>query len=142
MGKLDKLYNTLYENDVLIFDCNLPFSDATVIEMDGQYGLFLDSSQFNTQADETVAVAHESGHIFTGSTHSHNNRISLIDQHENRADKWAIQNLISEDELEKAISNGYKEIWELAELFEVTEDFIKKAVCFYKKGNIAIDMYF
>ena len=29
-----------------------------------------------------------------------------------------------------------------AERFEVTEDFIKKAVCYYVHGNVAAELYF
>ena len=54
----------------------------------------------------------------------------------------AIQKLVPVDELEDAISLGYSEPWELAEYFDVTEDFIKKAVCYYTNGNVASELYF
>lgn len=142
MEKLNNLYNELYENDIQIFESGIPFSAATVIELGGVYGLFIDPSKIETTAEETVIVAHESGHIFTGSTHSYCNHLKLIDQHENRADKWAIKKLIPEDELDTAVAEGCTEIWDLAERFGVTEEFVRKAVCYYTHGNLATELYF
>ena len=63
-------------------------------------------------------------------------------KHENRADKWAIQRLIPLPELDAARADGHTELWELAEYFGVTEDFMRKAVCWYTHGNLATELYF
>jgi hypothetical protein len=39
-------------------------------------------------------------------------------------------------------TDGYTEFWELAERFGVTEEFAKKAVCYYVHGNLASELYF
>ena len=44
--------------------------------------------------------------------------------------------------VDDAIADGCTELWELAERFGVTEDFIRKAVCCYVHGNLATDLYF
>lgn len=142
MEKLDELYNALYDKGVLVFERSLPFSEATVIEIDGEYGIFLDPSQYDTTSEETVIVAHESGHIFTGTTHKYCDRLKLVDQHENRADKWAIKKLIPVDELDDAVAAGHTDLWDLADHFGVTEQFMKKAVCHYVHGNLAAELYF
>lgn len=33
------------------------------------------------------------------------------------------------------------EPWQLAEYFDVTEELIRKAICWYKHGNMAVDQY-
>ncbi len=63
-------------------------------------------------------------------------------RHENRADKWAVTTLISVEELDNAIAQGCTEVWELAEYFQVTEAFIRKALCWYVHGNMAAELYF
>ena len=63
-------------------------------------------------------------------------------RHENRANKWAIQALIPVEKLDDAIAEGCTEVWELAERFQVTEDFIRRAVCLYVHGNVAEELYF
>ena len=37
---------------------------------------------------------------------------------------------------------GFPKVWELAERFGVTEDFMRKAVCLYVHGNLATELYF
>ena len=91
---------------------------------------------------ERVHLSHELGHCMTGSFYNVYATIDNRQRHENRADKWAIQRLISRDDLDDAVANGLSEIWELAEFFGVTEEFMKKAVCYYTYGNVAVELYF
>jgi len=51
---------------------------------------------------------------------------------EERAKRWTILSLIPEEELEKALKKGYTESWELAEYFDLPEDFVRKAVKYYR----------
>lgn len=55
-----------------------------------------------------------------------------------RADKWAIKKLVTEDELIEAFENGILEIWELADFFGVTEDFMVKVCELYGYYNRVI----
>ena len=103
---------------------------------DGGGAVALDPWKLETVAEEKVHLAHEVGHCETGSFYNRNATCDIRQKHENRADKWAIKKLIPEDELEQAVENGFTELWELAEYFEVTEDFMKKAMCLYKNGNL------
>ena len=89
-----------------------------------------------------MIVAHEGGHIATGSTHRVNSPYDLIEKHEVKADKWAVRKLISEQALDDAVAEGNTELWQLAEHFGVTEEFMKKAVCWYTHGNLAAELYF
>ena len=58
-----------------------------------------------------------------------------------RSDKWAIARLIPEEALDEAVADGHTELWDLAEHFGVTEDFMRKAICWYTHGNLAVDEY-
>ena len=104
---------------------------------DGNCCIAIDPWRMESIAQETVALAHELGHCETGSFYNQYSDFDIRKKHENRADKWAIQRLIPQEELEKAMGNGYTEVWQLAEYFNVTEDFIRKAICWYTQGNVA-----
>ena len=106
------------------------------------YAIAIDPWKMDTVAKETVCLAHELGHCRTGSFYNRFAARDVVQQHENRADKWAIKKLIPQDELDQAVADGYTEPWELAEHFGVTEDFLRKAVCWYTHGNLAVDLYF
>lgn len=84
---------------------------------------------------ERVHLAHELGHCETGSFYNRHSPCDVRQKHENRADKWAIKKLIPEDELKSAVKSGYTEIWELAEHFGVTDEFMEKAARYYN-GDI------
>lgn len=102
----------------------------------------MDSSILDGAAQERVHLGHELGHCATGSFYSIHTAIDCRQRHENRADKWAIQALVPVEELDAAIAGGCTEFWELAERFGVTEEFMKKAVCFHVHGNVAAELYF
>lgn len=110
MEKLTELYNELYEAGVALFDRRLSFSggaESAVLRLEsGDAGIFINSVQL-TLAEETVCIAHEAGHIATGSTHALSSPYDLIDRHEYRANKWAIKKLVPKGELEKAMRQGY-----------------------------------
>lgn len=93
-------------------------------------------------AEERVRLAHELGHCKTGAFYNRWAARDVRQKHEHRADKWAIHKIIPENALNEAVSKGHTELWDLAEYFGVTEDFMKKAVCWYNYGNLATELYF
>ena len=109
---------------------------------DGSCCIAIDPWKMPTLEKEISTLAHELGHCYTGSFYNRYATCDVRQKHENRADKWAVTHLISKDELDKALSEGHTEIWDLAERFNVTEDFIRKAVCWYEHGNLAVDVCF
>lgn len=89
-----------------------------------------------------MKLGHELGYSVTGSFYNEYATCDVRRKHENRADKWAINEFVSEQELDEAIADGHTEMWDLADYFHVTEDFMKKAVCWYTHGNLATELYF
>lgn len=114
----------------------------SVMMEDGRCFVGMDESVRDGGVQERVHLGHELGHCITGSFYNIYAAIDYRQRHENRANKWAIQTLIPVEELDDAIAEGCTEIWELAERFQVTEAFVKKAVCLYVHGNVAEELYF
>ncbi len=148
MENINNLHKWMDERGVLLFERQLPFSDestnaATIHLTDTDtWGVFLDSARIKTAAEEKTVLLHECGHCATGTTHAVSSPFDLVAKHEYRADKWAIKRALSADELDQAVASGYTELWSLAEHFGVTEEFMRKAVCWYTHGNLAVDLYF
>lgn len=109
---------------------------------DGACYIGIDGEVQDGGAQERVHMAHELGHCETGSFYNIYAAIDHRQRHENRADKWAVMQLIPVEDLDEAIAEGCTELWELADRFGVTEDFVKKAVCYYVHGNMATELYF
>jgi len=148
MEQLISLYERLKDNGVMVFEQPLMFNNpetksvTMLLKHTENWGIFIDTSRIDTLAEEKVILAHECGHYETGTTHEVCSPLDLIEKHEYKANKWEIKHLISEEELDEAIANGYTEIWSLAEYFDVTEDFMKKVVCWYTYGNLDTELYF
>ena len=137
------LYDLAKQENIGILDFPMPLSHSmSVMDDTGQCYIGMDRSIKDGGIQERVHLSHELGHCITGSFY---NRYAAVDsrrRHENKADKWAIEALIPVERLDDAIAEGYCEVWELAERFEVTEEFIRKAVCWYVHGNLAEELYF
>lgn len=147
MEKLDDLYQWLSGEGVYLFDRQLPFSSesskAVTIKLPATEttGIFIDHERMNNSADEYCTALHESGHYATGTTHKLSSPYDLVEQHEKKADKWAVQHAVRPEELDEAVADGYTDIWSLAEYFGVTPTFMRKAVCWYLYGNLNPDYY-
>lgn len=111
----------------------------SIMDSDGTCYIAIDPFKLTSTRDEMQKLAHELGHCKTGSFYNRHATQDIRQKHENRADRWAIENIIPEAELNRAVSNGYTEPWDLADFFDVTEDFMRKVMWLYANGNLALD---
>ena len=141
--ELQRLYDFARKQDIGVFRYPLPETGSLSLQAeDGSCCVGLDPEILDGNVQERVHLGHELGHCATGSFYSIHTAVDCRQRHENRADKWAVQILIPVEELDDAIARGCTEVWELAEHFGVTEDFIRKTVCYYVHGNLAAELYF
>ena len=137
------LYDFAEQQNIEVLSFPMPQNASmSVMLEDGNCFIGMDDSVRDGGIQERVHLSHELGHCVTGSFYNIYAAVDHRQRHENRADKWAIHALIPVEELDDAIAAGCTEVWELAERFQVTEDFIRKAVCLYVHGNVAPELYF
>lgn len=137
MNKLNDLYNLAEKHDISVLCFRLDtVKSLSVQDKNGKEYIAIDEMKVESSADETVRLAHELGHCETGAFYNRYSTYDLIGRQEYKADKWAIKKLIPADELKDAFIHGITEPWDLAEYFNVTEDFIVKAVEYYKNNSI------
>lgn len=137
------LYAYAQSHDITILDHSLPATRSmSVMLEDGTCFVGMDGSVQDGGCRERVHLGHELGHCATGSFYSVHTAVDSRRRHENRADKWAVKKIVPVEELDDAIAGGCTELWELAERFGVTEEFMKKAICYYVHGNLATELYF
>lgn len=138
-----RLYDIARQHNIEVVECPLPHNGSiSIMGENGKCYIGIDESVMDGHALERVHVGHELGHCETGSFYSIHTAVDCRQRHENKADKWAVKKLIPVEELDKAVADGFTEIWELAELFGVTEQFMQKAICYYVHGNLATELYF
>lgn len=140
---IQDLYDIANEQNIEVIQYPMRENGSmSIMTQNGLCYIGMDESIQDGGVQERVHLSHELGHCITGSFYNIHAAIDNRQRHENRADKWAIQHLISQDDLDNAVANGLTEIWELAEFFGVTEELMKKAVCYYIYGNVAAELYF
>ncbi len=143
MKDLRSIYRLAEKKHIDIIPFDLPETGSLAIDMeDGTYCIGMDHQVLETEALQREHLYHEMGHCVTGSFYNRYAAVEYRQKHENRADKWAIRRLISKDDLDDAVASGLTELWDLAEYFGVSEEFVKKAVCLYTYGNLATELYF
>ena len=143
MYSVPALYDTAKKQNIPILPFPMPANGSMSLRLeDGSCCIGVDSSVLDGGQQERVHISHELGHCLTGSFYNRYSPYDLRQRHENRADKWAIEQLIPVEELDDAVAGGCTEIWELAEHFQVSEDFMRKAVCWHTHGNLAQELYF
>jgi len=141
--EITALYDFAQQQNIEVIPFSLPENGSMSIMTDsGACFIGMDPAVQTGGCQERVHLAHELGHCVTGSFYNIYAAIDHRQRHENRADKWAIQHVIPVDALDDAVAHGCTELWELADRFDVTEEFIKKAVCYYVHGNVASELYF
>ena len=137
------LYVLAEQKNIEVIETSLPENGSlSVMDDSGSCYIGIDASVMDGGALETVHMAHELGHCLTGSFYNRHTRFDIRQRHENRADKWAVRQIIPLEDLDIAIAAGYTEVWQLAEYFCVTERFMEKAICLYVHGNMASELYF
>lgn len=127
--------------------CGIPVVDVrisndsvgamSVCDDDGDCIIAIDSSKVKSVSDINVKFAHELGHCKTGSFYNKHSPFDVISKHEYHADKWAVQKLVPYNDFISACKRGCTEVWELADYFDVTEDFIRRAYEIY--SNMGYD---
>lgn len=124
---LNQLYTIADKNQINVYHFPLAGSPSLALPNN----IAIDTNQIDTSAQETVCLAHELGHCLTSTFYTFRT-LETRDRMEYRANKWAFQKLIPFHELKEAVKNGIVQPFDLAEYFNVTEPFLKKAVDYYR----------
>ena len=142
MTELSTLYRRAEQLNIPVYHLSLPQTGSlSMMGEDGSCAIGMDLPHRRTRNEVRVRLAHELGHCVTGSFYNRWSACDVRKFHENRADKYAIQELIPVEELDAAIAEGLDR-WELADRFGVDLPFLEKALCLYTHGNLATELYF
>lgn len=131
--KTNELYKLAEKEGIQIDRIDLKTNSSVAINMMDK--LFVGLDRNICGAEERVCLAHEIGHCQTMSFYNINSPLDVRGKHERRANVWAIKAMIPYNAYRYALEHGCTEIYSLADYFNVTEDFMRKAVEYYKSVN-------
>lgn len=133
MADLLELYNLAEDHSIDVYWFDLGATESLSLSMDdGSFAIAMDPWRMLTLADEKCKLGHELGHCETGAFYNRYATHDLRQKYELRANRWAYEKLVPEDELIDAYRQGYREPWELADYFGVTEPFLRDALEYYR----------
>lgn len=133
---IEELQDIADEDDIEIITTDCPECGSMSIMTDsGKCFVGMDKHP-KSNAEELVRTAHELGHCETGAFYNRYSPFNVIEKQERTADKWAALKLIPPRKLLKMLHCEYIEIWEIAEHFGVTEDFLRRTIDIYVTSGI------
>ena len=136
MFEISDFYDYCKENkvDVIPF-IGCPEPGATVRDQ-GYYAVFLDFSKIHSTRLLRGVCYHELGHAATGALHKVDSPYELVGRSEYRANRWAAQHYLTQEDFRSAFRDGCRELWQLAEYFDLPENDIQKALIYWteRKG--------
>jgi hypothetical protein len=127
MTKLEETYDVLYKENIKVDNFELK-DNAFILNYEGNYYIALNNTLDNT--NKYIVLNEELGHYYTNSLYKVYNNNTWIRKMEYRAKKWQINKLVPLDEL---VKHKGKNIYELADIFEVSADFMQKALIYYEE---------
>ena len=126
-----ELYDVAARENVAVIACALPRTHSvSVMDEAGQCAIGMDTALCGR--GERTHLAHELGHCLTGSFYEQDSPDWYRERCEYKANKWAIRHLVPRASLRLAAADGATQCWQLAEIFGVTEEFMQKAIDYYK----------
>ena len=133
---MNDLFEAARDAGVTVEYTYIPLNKSVSVQDDEGDFVLLDYSLIWGGAHERVHLGHELGHCYTGAFYDRSSSPVTRRRCEKLADKWAIKKLVPKGELDAAVRDGRTELWELAEHFNVTEDFMRKAVRWYRNCSL------
>lgn len=132
MFEISDFYQYCKKNqvDVIPFD-GCPQAGATVRD-DGYYAVFLDFTKIRSTRLLRGVCLHELGHTATGALHKVDSPYELAERSEYRAARWMAENYLTEDVFRAAFSEGYRELWQLSDYFDLPESCVADALTYWK----------
>lgn len=131
--ELNELYKIAEEKGIKVMDFPLPQNRAVTISTANGCYVGVDPAVFGREWEEKLVIAHEMGHIATGSFYNNGDNINERKLHEARVHRWVINRLVPENELKAAVKNGCSDTSELAEIFGIPESFMAEVLKYYSE---------
>ena len=131
MFELSQFYDYCKKNNVPVIPYLGAPSPGTTICDRGKTAIFLDFSQIPTTRLLRSVCCHELSHVATGALHKAGSPYELVERSEYRANRYTAQTVLTVSAFRQAFADGCRELWELAEYFDLPEQDIEKALQYW-----------
>ena len=132
--ELNKLYDIATRENISIEDFKMK-NKAIIEQIDKEYYIGLNYSKIKSITEEKELLAEELGHYYCNAFYNSSSSPSTIAQKEYRANKWKCTVLVSANDFIDAFNKGLKNIYEIAEYLNLSEDTVAFAYNYYKENS-------
>lgn len=132
--ELNKLYDIATRENISIEDFKMK-NKAIIERIDKEYYIGLNYSKIKSITEEKELLAEELGHYYCNAFYNSNSDFSTISKKEYRANKWKCTVLVSVNDFIDAFNKGLKNIYEIAEYLNLSEDTVAFAYNYYKENS-------
>ena len=131
MDPLQSFYEYCAANDVDVMAYPRLPADACTVRDHGYYCVVLNPEALNTFRRLRTAAIREEGHLRTGALHKVDSPYQLVAQSEHRANAASFRRYLPPNKIRAAMRSGYTDPWQLADYFDLEEEYIKKALHYW-----------
>lgn len=132
--ELNKLYDIATRENISIEDFKMK-NKAIIEQIDKEYYIGLNYSKIKSITEEKELLAEELGHYYCNAFYNSSSSPSTIAQKEYRANKWKCTVLVSVNDFKDAFKKGLKNVYEIAEYLNLSEDTVIFAYNYYKENS-------
>lgn len=132
--ELAKLYDIADKENISIINFKMK-NKAIICEIDKEYYIGLNYSNFDNSREEKEILAEELGHYYCNALYDINSDEETIRKKEYRARKWAFTTLAPASSLLKLEEEGCQYSYQVAEELGVSEELVNTAYNYYKENN-------
>ena len=132
--ELAKLYDIADKENISIINFKMK-NKSIICEIDKEYYIGLNYSNFDNSREEKEILAEELGHYYCNALYDINSDEETIRKKEYRARKWAFSTLAPASSLLKLEEEGCQYSYQVAEELGVSEELVNTAYNYYKENN-------
>lgn len=133
MFELSDFYSYCRQHQVDVIPyLGIPQPGATIRDRE-HYAVFLDFSKIRSTRKLRSICCHEQGHVATGALHKVDSPYELVERSEYRANRYAAERYLTEADFRAAFAEGFTELWQLAEYFDLPEEDVKTALTYWSE---------
>ena len=133
MFELSQFYDFCRQNRVDVIPYDGAPAPGTTIKDRELTAVFLDFSQIKSTRLLRGVCAHEMAHAATGALHKVHSPYECWERSEYRANRYMAQRFLTAEEFRQAFKAGCRELWQLAEFFELPEEDVKNALTYWSE---------
>ena len=118
---LNKLYDVAEKENIPVIDFRMK-NKAIICKTNKRICIGLNYEKINSVTEEKELLAEELGHYYCNAFYNSSSSPSSIAQKEYRANKWKCTVLVSANDFKDAFKKGLKNVYEIAEYLNLSED--------------------